>query len=53
MANPAEQLDLPALFFASFFWANKRKKVKELFNGTDAITGSFSNLSYIQPIKNF
>ena len=28
MANPAEHSDLPALFFASFFWTNKRKKVK-------------------------
>lgn len=27
MANPAEQLDLPALFFVSFFWVSKRKKM--------------------------
>jgi len=30
MANPAEQLDLPAFFFVSFFWASKRKKGRTL-----------------------
>jgi hypothetical protein len=28
----AEHLLLAALFFVSFFWANKRKKSKRIFN---------------------
>jgi len=26
LANPAEQLDLPILFFASFFWQTKERR---------------------------